>query len=159
MTRFLLLLGSNLDRERSLAAAEAALGRRFDVLARSRVYESEAVGDPSGPPFLNRAVLLRAAMGAEALLEALRGIEASLGRVRGPDRNSPRTIDVDLLLASTEEGVVLPAPPPHRDLARLHHAVLPAAEIAGELVLPGGRDLAAIAASLGPPPPGFRIVG
>jgi 2-amino-4-hydroxy-6-hydroxymethyldihydropteridine diphosphokinase len=158
VTRYLLLLGSNVDREANLARAEAALAGRFEVLARSRVYDSEAVGDPGGPAFLNRALLLRSDLAPDALRRALHAVETALGRVRTAERNAPRTIDVDLLLAAEDRGGVLPEPTPHRDLARHHHAALPAAEIAGDLVLPGGGTLGALAASLGPPPRGFRAV-
>lgn len=158
MTRYLLLLGSNVEREANLARGEAMLERKFEVLARSRAFESEAVGDPEGPPFLNRAVLVRSALDPRALRRALQAAESALGRVRTPDRHAPRTIDVDLLLGLDESGAVLPEPAPHRDLARHHHAAIPAAEIAGDAALPGGRTLAEVAASLGPPPRGFRAV-
>jgi len=158
VTRYLLLLGSNIEREANLARAEEALGRDLEVLARSRVHESEAVGDPGGPPFLNRALLVRSGLDPAAVRSVLQRIESSLGRVRLPDRNAPRTIDIDLLLALDDAGAVLPEPAPHRDLARHHHAAIPAAEIAGAAALPGGGTLAAVAASLGPPPRGFRAV-
>ena len=158
MTRWLLLVGTNIDRERNLARAEQALAARFETLARSRVFESEAVGDPGGPPFFNRAVLVRAALATAALRAALREIESSLGRVRSADRNAPRTVDLDLLLALDDAGDALPEPPPHRDLASRHYAALPAAEIAGAARLPSGGTLAALASSLGAPPPGFRAV-
>jgi len=158
VNRYLLLLGSNVGREENLARAEAELGARFEVLARSRAYDGPAVGDPGGPPFLNRALLVRSPLGPGEARRALREAEAALGRVRTRDRNAPRTIDIDLLLALDEGGSALPDPPPHRDLARHHHAAIPAAEIAGDAVLPCGGTLAAQAAALGPPPEGFRAV-
>lgn len=154
--RYLLLLGTNVDREANLARAEALLARRFPVLARSRVYEGPAVGDPAGPSFLNRALVVRAALGPGALRAELRAAEGALGRRRTKDRNAPRTIDIDILLALDAAGEVLPEPPLHEDLLRHHHAALPAAEVAGDAVLPGGGTLAAAATALGPPPTGFR---
>jgi len=156
VTRYLVLIGTNLDRERSLARADAALAGRFEVLARSRVYEGDAVGDPGGPPFLNRALLLRSSLAPAALREALRRIEADLGRVRTEDRNAPRSADLDLLLALDDAGAALADPPAHRDLASRHYAAVPAAEIAGDARLPSGGTVAALAAALGPPPPRFR---
>ena len=64
MPRYVLLLGSNVEREANLARAEAALDRDLEVLARSRVHESEAVGDPGGPRFFNRAMLVRSGLDA-----------------------------------------------------------------------------------------------
>jgi 2-amino-4-hydroxy-6-hydroxymethyldihydropteridine diphosphokinase len=156
--RYLLLLGSNIEREANLDRAEGMLAGRFAVLARSRTFEGPAVGDPNGPPFHNRALLVRSALPPREMRDALHSVEHALGRLRTLDRNAPRTIDVDILLALDAAGAVLPAPPPHGDLLRHHHAALPAAEIAGDALLPGGTTLAAAAAALGPPPPGFRIV-
>ena len=156
--RWLLLLGSNVGREENLARAERLIAERFEVLARSAVVESAAVGDPGGPPFLNRALLVRARLDAAAMVAAIRGIESALGRVRGPDRNAPRTIDVDVLLALDAAGAALPEPPPHRDLRRHHHAAIPAAEVAGEVRLADGTTVAAAAAALGTPPAGFRKI-
>lgn len=156
--RWLLLLGSNVEREANLEAAERRLEARFEVLRRSRVYESAAVGDPGGPPFLNRALLVRSLLAPAEMQRAIREIEAALGRVRGADRNAPRTIDVDVLLALDAAGDALAEPTPHRDLRRHHHAAIPAAEVAGEARLPDGTTVAAAAAALGPPPAGFRKI-
>ena len=156
--RYLLLLGSNVDRERSMARAAQALDKRFEVLARSGVVDGPAVGDPDDPPFLNRALLVRSALSPAEMRRALHEIETAIGRVRTTDRNAPRTIDIDVLLALDAEGAVLPDPPVHRDLARHHHAAIPAAAVAGDVLLPDGRTLAEAAAALGPPPGGFRFL-
>jgi 2-amino-4-hydroxy-6-hydroxymethyldihydropteridine diphosphokinase len=156
--RYLLLLGSNVDPAANLARAEEAVAARFPVLARSRAVEGPAVGDAGGPPFRNRALLVGADLDPASLRAVLRGIEARLGRVRGPDRNAPRTVDADILLALDAAGAVLADPPLHRDLLRHHYAALPAAEIAGSLRLPDGRTLDQAAAALGPPAAGFRIL-
>ena len=143
-----------------MARALALLEERFPVVARSRLYESAAVGDPGGPAFLNRAVLVRCGGTAREMRAVLQGIERDLGRVRTEERNAPRTIDIDLLLAMDATGAVLADPVPDEDLRRHHHAALPAAEVAGNCVLPGdGGTLADLARSLGPPPPGFRVAG
>jgi 2-amino-4-hydroxy-6-hydroxymethyldihydropteridine diphosphokinase len=154
--RYLLLLGSNVEPAANIERADGLLALRYPVLDRSRTYEGPAVGHPSDPPFLNRALLVRCALAPAALREALRDLEESLGRRRTRDRNAPRTIDIDVLLALDADGAVLADPPLHRDLLRHHHATLPAADVAPGLVLPGGSTLAAAAAALGPPPPGFR---
>jgi 2-amino-4-hydroxy-6-hydroxymethyldihydropteridine diphosphokinase len=156
--RWLLLLGSNIEREENLERAVAMLEHRFAVLARSRVYESEAVGDPGGPPFLNQALWVRARCTPREMRDALHSMEASLGRMRTLDRDAPRTMDIDVLLATGPDGEVRADPPPDPDLRRFHHAALPAAEIAGDLSLDGnGTTVAAAAAALGPPPAGFRV--
>lgn len=156
--RYLLLLGSNIEREGNLGRAVQILESRFAILARSRICESDAVGDPTGPPFFNRALLVRSSLAPRAMRAELHAIEHSLGRLRTLDRHSPRTIDIDILLALDAEGALLPDPPLHKDLARHHHAAVPAAEILGTLPLPGGTTLAAAAEALGPPPKGFRVL-
>jgi 2-amino-4-hydroxy-6-hydroxymethyldihydropteridine diphosphokinase len=158
--RWLLLLGTNVEREANLERAVQMLDRRFGILARSRVYESAAVGDPDGPPFFNQAVWLRARCTPREMRDVLHGVEACLGRVRTLDRNAPRTMDLDVLLATDAAGTVLADPAPDGDLRRYHHAALPAAEIAGGCpVDANGTTLAAAAAALGPPPEGFRVLG
>lgn len=141
-----------------MAGALRMLGERFPVLARSGILETPAVGDPGGPPFWNRAVIVRSGGDLASMRAALHEMEAALGRDRSAPRNAPRTMDIDAMLAMDAAGRVLADPPVHRDLRRHHFAALPAAEIGGGLVLPDGATLAAAAAALGPPPAGCRTV-
>ena len=156
--RYLLLLGSNIEREENLDRAVQMLESRFVVLARSRICESDAVGDPTGPAFYNRALVVRADLAPREMHSHLHAIEHCLGRLRTMDRHSPRTIDIDILCALDAAGALLPDPPLHKDVRRHHYAAVPAAEIAGDLVLPEGTTLAAAAAALGPVPKGFRVL-
>jgi 2-amino-4-hydroxy-6-hydroxymethyldihydropteridine diphosphokinase len=156
--RALVLLGSNLRPSVHMPAALRALGSRLRVVRASPWFESDAVGDAGGPRFWNAAVVVRDAPPPAALGTILRGLEASLGRTRGTDRNSPRTLDLDLL-ATARSGRVDRWPGPHGDLLLFHHAAVPAAAVAPAWRLPTGRSLAAGAAALGPPPPGFRVAG
>jgi 2-amino-4-hydroxy-6-hydroxymethyldihydropteridine diphosphokinase len=156
--RYILLLGSNVEREENLDRAVQILESRFPVLARSRVVESDAVGDPTGPPFHNRALIVRSDLPPREMRSALHAIEHSLGRLRTMDRNAPRTIDIDVLCVLDAAGALLPGPPLHKDLLRHHYATVPAAEIAGDLVLHDGTTLAAAALAMGPPPKGFRVL-
>lgn len=157
--RWLLLLGSNVAREENLDRAVEMLERRFGILARSRVYESEAVGDPGGPLFWNQALWIGARCTGREMRDAVHGVEAALGRVRTADRNAPRTMDIDVLLALDASGAVSADPAPDSDIRRFHYVALPAAEIAAGLSLDGnGTTVASAAAALGPPPPGFRVL-
>src|SRR5688572_6431505 len=139
--RYLLLLGSNVEREENLDRAVQMLESRFTVLARSRVCESDAVGDPTGPAFFNRALVVRSRLSPREMRGELHAVEHGLGRLRTLDRHAPRTIDIDVLGALDAAGALLPDPPLHRDLRRHHYAAVPAAEIAGDLVLPDGTTL------------------
>lgn len=145
----LLSLGSNVEPRENLPRAVALLARRFPVRAVSRVWETEPVGAPGTPPFLNAAVLIETALAPRALKhEVLRPLEARLGRVRGGDPNAPRTVDIDIALY---DELVLEAPgdrlalPDPAILTRAHVA-LPLAEVAPGLRHPlTGETLAAIA--------------
>lgn len=93
------------------------MARRFGVVALSPVYESEPVGAPGTPRFLNVAARVDTALPPAVLKrEHLRPLEARLGRRRGPDPNAPRTIDIDialvgsLVLTDPEAGLELPDP-------------------------------------------------
>lgn len=92
-------LGSNLgDRGETLSSALAAL-RALDGLTVTRVspiVETDPVGGPEQPPYLNAVVVGRSRLGADALLAALHGIEAEHGRTR-EIRWGARTLDLDLI--------------------------------------------------------------
>ena len=93
-----LLLGSNIQPEKNIPLAVKLLQKRLTVLQTSSVWESKAIGSDSAN-FLNAALLVLTSMEAEVLKEqVLRPLEAQLERVRTSDKNSPRTIDLDILL-------------------------------------------------------------
>jgi 2-amino-4-hydroxy-6-hydroxymethyldihydropteridine diphosphokinase len=140
-------LGSNLGRRRSnLARARrllAADGAR--IVAASSIYETEPVDAPGQPWFLNQVVEVRTDKAPRAMLRLARAVEEALGRIRAV-RKGPRTVDVDILLAGDliidSPGLIVPHP-------RLHlrnFVLVPLAEIAPGLVIPGfgrtARELA-----------------
>jgi len=91
-------LGSNIEPELNLPRALDLLGRSLEILAYSSIWETPAAGS-EGPPYLNLALYARTPLNARAVkLEILREIEDRLGRVRTEDKNSPRTIDLDILI-------------------------------------------------------------
>ncbi|GAA0815404.1 2-amino-4-hydroxy-6-hydroxymethyldihydropteridine diphosphokinase [Spirilliplanes yamanashiensis] len=105
MTRAVLSLGGNLgDREAHLRAAVAALDPYLLVV--SGVYETPPWGDAAQPAYLNAAVLVAdpAAAPRDWLRRAQR-LEAAAGRERDPRRRfGPRTLDVDVIAAWTDDG-------------------------------------------------------
>jgi 2-amino-4-hydroxy-6-hydroxymethyldihydropteridine diphosphokinase len=84
----------------TLEAAIAALAGHgaMRLLARSRLWDSAAWPDPSGPRYLNAVAAFRGTPDPAALLAWLHGLEAAEGRVRGA-ANAPRPLDLDLLAA------------------------------------------------------------
>jgi 2-amino-4-hydroxy-6-hydroxymethyldihydropteridine diphosphokinase len=143
VTRTFLALGSNLgDREANLRTAVALLGERDVRVTRSSgVYETEPVGGPPQPPYLNAVVEAETELEPGDLLRACRAVEDSLGRQRG-ERWGPRTIDVDVLTYGREEidrpGLRVPHP-------RMHErafVLVPLLELDADPPLPGGRRAA-----------------
>ena len=125
-------VGSNVDRERSIAEGLRALSEQFGVLMVSSVYESEAVGF-DGDPFFNLVVGIRTRLPVFAVARRLSDIERKLGRVRGVDRNAARTLDLDLLLYG---GVILEVGRlriPREDITRYAFVLEPLTEIAGHV--------------------------
>ena len=92
-------LGANLGRVQStLEAAVRALADvdGLQVSAVSDLYETDPVGGPDQPVYLNAVVLARTRLAASALLTELHAIEAARGRVR-ETRWGARTLDLDLI--------------------------------------------------------------
>jgi 2-amino-4-hydroxy-6-hydroxymethyldihydropteridine diphosphokinase len=100
--RFYLCLGSNIERERNLAEAIRLLRKHGDVQAISGVWESHAVGS-DGPDFFNVCVCFVSPVDSNELKRDIVGsIESALGRARTSDKNSPRTIDIDILMQADQ---------------------------------------------------------
>jgi 2-amino-4-hydroxy-6-hydroxymethyldihydropteridine diphosphokinase len=137
-------LGSNIDRERCIRGAVAALRERYGALILSRVFESDAVGF-EGQPFYNLVVGFDTEQPPVALCTHFRAIEDAFDRERGPDKFSPRTLDIDLLTygdqATNDGGVALP----RDEITRYAFVLGPLAEVAGDEVHAGsGRTYRAL---------------
>lgn len=112
-----LSLGSNIgDREGSLNAAIAVLGRLGTVVALSSFYETEPVEFTAQPWFLNCALVLETTKMPRQLLKAVLDLERRMGR-RRTSQKGPRTIDIDILLFGDSiveaEGLTIPHPALH----------------------------------------------
>lgn len=148
-------LGSNLgDREALLSAAAEALERAgAQILARSSIYETAPVGSPPGSPmFLNQVLEVETELDPRELLARCQKIERDLGRLRSADEEpwGPRPIDLDLLAA---DGTQVSEPSleiPHPRLAERAFVLVPLAEIAPDLEIPGRGRVRDLLAALGP---------
>jgi 2-amino-4-hydroxy-6-hydroxymethyldihydropteridine diphosphokinase len=117
VTSALLSLGSNLgDREAHLRGAVAGLSDVLVVV--SGVYETPPWGDPDQPAYLNAAVLVMGAgITAEQWLARAHAIEEAAGRQRDPHRRfGPRTLDVDVIMVWSEDGLPVLSTDPHLTL-------------------------------------------
>jgi 2-amino-4-hydroxy-6-hydroxymethyldihydropteridine diphosphokinase len=140
-----LALGSNLgDRGAILAAAIRRLRAEpgLRLIASSAFYETAPVNCPPGSgDFLNAVVAVETDRPPLALLQLLLSIERHFGRIRTVP-NSPRTLDLDLLLyadyvLNTPE-LILPHPRMHERAFVLE----PLAEIAPDVLHPVLRQTA-----------------
>lgn len=131
MARVYVSIGSNIDRERNIAAALASLREQFGELQQSTVYETEAVGF-EGDPFYNLVVGFDTALAPRELARLLRDIEDRHGRQRNGGKFSARTLDLDLLLY---DDLVLDEPDlklPRAEILEYAFVLRPLAEIAGQ---------------------------
>jgi 2-amino-4-hydroxy-6-hydroxymethyldihydropteridine diphosphokinase len=153
-------LGSNLgDRLWNLSRAVALLadGGEVRIARSSRVYETDPLGGPEQPDYLNAVIEVDTSLDARPLLERCLNVERELGRVRA-ERWGPRVIDIDVLtydeLDVDEPGLTIPHP-------RMHErgfVLVPLLELVADPILPGGRrvkDLRLSADTFG----GVRLYG
>lgn len=121
----MLALGSNVgNRRANLAYARELLGRRFQIVAASRLVESLAEGGPPQGPYLNQVLLARSEAAPQAALAHCLAVEQRLGRVRAV-RWGPRTLDVDLIWSSVGEVVTADLRLPHPRWAQRRFVVEP----------------------------------
>jgi 2-amino-4-hydroxy-6-hydroxymethyldihydropteridine diphosphokinase len=109
-------------------------GRAY-LIALSSLYETEALSPFVQPDFINSVAKLRWVGTARELLTFLLDLEGRLGRIRTVPKG-PRTIDLDILLFSSElideEDLVVP----HPELHRRRFAAFPCLEIEPGLTHP-----------------------
>lgn len=138
LPRVAVALGSNLgDRLARLRFGIDRLGRVLDDLRTSSVYETEPVGYDDQPRFLNACCVGRTRLTPRQLLSELQDAERAAGRRRGGPRNGPRELDLDLLVYGdlTIDGEHLTVP--HPRLRERAFVLVPLAEVAPDLVVPG----------------------
>lgn len=169
LNRAFVSLGSNIAPERNLTSAVRLLAEQCRLLAVSRVYETQpvlsgsapararatgaavvAVSASGQPNFLNAAVLVETHLeAAEFKRQVLQPIESQLGRVRTPDKNAPRTIDLDISMFNDEVFDMGGRHIPDPDLLRFPHIAYPLADLAPQYCHPEtGATLLEIARSL-----------
>lgn len=150
MTTAYLGLGANIgNREANLRVALQMLTRMARITAVSSLYETAPVGT-EGPPFYNATCEVVTGLQPRALLRFLQGIEHEIGRRPGESASGgpgPRPLDLDILLYGDqtldEDELTVPHPRMH-DRA---FVLVPLAEIAPDLRIPGREETIAVLAA------------
>lgn len=143
-------LGSNLGRKeanikKALELLDASPGAQVKRVA--SFYRTAPVGYTDQDWFLNTVAQLQTGLRPHQLLSLLLDIEERLGRVRTV-RWGPRTVDLDLLLFGEEEINTSDLIVPHPRMSERAFVMVPLAEIAPGLIIPGRGKAAELAEML-----------
>lgn len=148
-SRAFIALGANLgDAKRSVHEAVDKISAlpQTRLIARSSLYRSAPV-EASGPDFINAVVAVATRLEPLDLLSRLQAIELDHGRER-PYRNAPRTLDLDLLLYGDRSFASPTLTVPHPRLHQRAFVLLPLAELAPEIEVPGQGAVGALLPSV-----------
>lgn len=151
MTAAFIGLGSNLGDSCAIVAQAAAA---LDALPHSRMRQASSLyltppwGVQQQPPFINAVVEIDTLLQPGELLQQLLALERAAGRVRDGTRWGPRALDLDILLYGQDIVCAPGLSVPHPHLAQRAFVLLPLAEIAPALTVPGLGRVDALLAQL-----------
>ena len=132
-------LGSNVgDRAAQLQFGLDGLASRAGrVVAISPVYETEPVGGPPQPDYLNAVVAVETVLSPRELLVVAKALEAEAGREPpgAAGRWGPRPLDIDVLMVGEERVDEPDLVVPHPRIHQRAFVLAPLADVAPELVV------------------------
>ena len=136
MNRAILHLGSNLgDRIENLRKAREGLAEYVLLVESSRIYMTEAWGDPDQDDFYNQALLIETEFNPFELLSVSRDI----GQIF-PEKKSmqwgPRFMDIDIIFFNDEVMTESHLKIPHPRMHLRNFVLIPLLEIAAEWIHP-----------------------
>ena len=124
--------------EATLTAAVSRMAAFGRIAALSSLYSTTPVGLADQPRFLNAVLALETGLPPSELLVQLLQVEREFGRDRSASvPNGPRTLDLDLLLYGDQTIHAPGLQIPHPRLAERAFVLVPLAEIASNLLVPG----------------------
>lgn len=133
-------IGSNLDdpiAQVKDAFAELEMLPDSILQAKSSLYGSKPMGPADQPDYVNAVAAIDTLLSPEDLQAALRQIEDLQGRDRSADKWGPRLLDLDLLLYGKKKINTPELTVPHPGMHERDFVIIPLAEIAGNLNIPG----------------------
>ncbi|MBI4387999.1 MAG: 2-amino-4-hydroxy-6-hydroxymethyldihydropteridine diphosphokinase [Candidatus Omnitrophica bacterium] len=132
-------VGSNIGlREEHLKKAKILISYhpKIKFLRAAPVYKTEPVGGPTQGKFLNTVWEIETELSPRDLLQMLLSTERSLGRAETREKNTPRTIDLDILfyddLTLQEADLTIP----HPKISERWFVLKPLWDLASELIHP-----------------------
>jgi len=130
VTDVFISVGSNVDAERQVRFALAALTERLGRIEVSPCYANPAVGF-AGDDFLNLVVRAETTLPPATVIGLLREIEWAGGRAASENRRGPRALDIDLLLygSAVEPSLRIP----RSDVLRAAYVLCPLTDLAPTL--------------------------
>ena len=139
-------VGANLGKPRNQVLEAIDSLDRIDqiaVEARSALYRTAPVEAPDQPDFINAVVRVGTTLDPLSMLNCLLQIEEQFGRIRDQPRNSPRRLDLDLLLYANEVLNSLELTIPHPRMQQRLFVLQPLMELEGNFEIPGIGSLIA----------------
>lgn len=119
-----------------------------DLVRRSTLYRSAPLGvDREQPDYINAVIEIATTEPPARLLLHLLDIESGAGRRRDAHR-APRTLDLDLLLYDNETIHAPGLEVPHPRMHERAFVLVPLAEIAPDIIIPGRGAVAALLAGV-----------
>ncbi|MEK6805160.1 MAG: 2-amino-4-hydroxy-6-hydroxymethyldihydropteridine diphosphokinase [Pseudomonadota bacterium] len=152
MTQAFIGLGANLgDPPAQLHEALKFLSRhpRIRLKQQSSFYRSAPLGPPGQAHYCNAVVAIEATLSPQDLLKALLDIERAMGRERSGQRWQSRLIDLDLLLYGDARVDLAGLQVPHPEMHKRNFVLVPLAEIAPDIQIPGLGTAGELAARIG----------
>ncbi|MFQ6606920.1 MAG: 2-amino-4-hydroxy-6-hydroxymethyldihydropteridine diphosphokinase [Fidelibacterota bacterium] len=102
----------------------------------SPFYRTEPVEAPGQAEYINCVVELSTSLDPQSLLEVCHDVEEQSGRIRGSLKNSPRTLDMDIIFYGghliKEESLTIP----HPRYAQRRFVLEPLVDIAPDFICP-----------------------
>lgn len=91
-------VGSNIDPHSNVDRAREMIQKTHHFIQTSQLVETNPIGYPNQPNFLNSVFLIETEMNYVELKDWLKNVENLLGRVRTENKYGPRTIDLDIVV-------------------------------------------------------------
>ena len=139
-------VGANLGEPRNQVLEAIDCLNRIDqiaVEALSSLYRTAPIEAPDQPDFINAVIRVMTTLEPLSMLHCLLQIEEQFGRMRDRPRNSPRRLDLDLLLYANEVLNSRELTIPHPRMQQRLFVLQPLMELEGKFEIPGLGSLAA----------------